>query len=255
MKKALVLGLAVLSFQALADVRVGINIPVKNGGRDDLPMCLKNLDNANRRINDLQSQLISCQNSSKPGGGREVEELRRENRRLNDSIDRLNSDNRSLSESISRLNYDNNNLLDSNNRLIRENMDLRRQIDDMQAPSRSLGFFSVAGCKDFAGNVELKLLQSAEGRMPLEAETLSTQSVASKYSCTYGIAVLKTEEIRSREANNYCVAGCKDFAGNVEAKLIKSGTGRNTLEAQYNAMKEVAKSYSCTYGIKVQACQ
>lgn len=54
MKKALVLGLAVLSFQALADVRVGINIPVKNGGRDDLPMCLKNLDNANRRINDLQ---------------------------------------------------------------------------------------------------------------------------------------------------------------------------------------------------------
>ncbi|AUN96745.1 hypothetical protein DOM21_18075 [Bacteriovorax stolpii] len=255
MKKVLVLGLAVLSFQALADVRVGITIPGKNGGRDDLPMCLKNLDNANRRINDLQSQLISCQNSSKPGGGREVEELRRENRRLNDTVDRLNSDNRSLSESISRLNFDNNNLLDSNNRLIRENMDLRRQIDDMQAPNRSLGFFSYAGCKDYGGNVELKQIQSAEGRVPLEAETNATQKVSSTFSCLYGIKVAKTEEILTNESRNYCVAACKDYGGNVDAKTVKSGMGRNQTEAQYNAMKEVARTNSCLYGIRIQACQ
>lgn len=256
MKKAFVLALAIVSFQsAFADVRVDVRLPNNgnNKNRDELPMCLKNLDNANRRINDLQSQLISCQNSNRPG--RETEELRRENSRLNEQVNRLNSDNRSLSESISRLNYDNNNLVDSNNRLMRENMDLRRQLDDLQGGGRGLGFITVAGCKDYTGKVDTKYLQASEGRVELESQTLATQKVSSNYSCSYGIAILKSEEIRTTQANNYCVAGCKDYTGKVDTKYIKSGMGRNVTEAQYNAMKDVAKNFSCSYGIEVQACQ
>lgn len=192
MKKTLILALAVISFQtAFADNRIPGNGP---GGRMDLPQCIKTLESSNRRINELQSQLIQCQTANKPGhGGREVEELRRENRRLNETVDRLNSDNRSLSESISRLGYDNNVLVNQNNNLLRENMDLRRQLDDLQGGNRNLGFFSYAGCKDYTGNVD--------------------------------------------------------------TKLVKSGMGRNATEAQYNAMKEVTKNYSCSFGVKVQACQ
>lgn len=254
MKKTLILALAVISFQtAFADNRIPGNGP---GGRMDLPQCIKTLESSNRRINELQSQLIQCQTANRPGpGGREVEELRRENRRLNETVDRLNSDNRSLSESISRLGYDNNVLVNQNNNLLRENMDLRRQLDDLQGGNRNLGFFSYAGCKDYTGAVDLKLIQSAEGRMPLESETNATQKVSSTFSCSFGIAVAKTEEILNRDAKFYCVAGCKDYTGNVDTKLVKSGMGRNVTEAQYNAMKEVTKNYSCSFGVKVQACQ
>ncbi len=259
MKKAIVLVLALTSLQSFAD---GPNRPpVGNGpgGRMDFPQCLKEYDRLIRQTSDLQTQLNACLASNRnpgpgPGNSREVEELRRENRRLTESLDRLNNDVRSLTETNSRLNYDNNALVDSNNRLMRENMDLRRQIEDAQAP-RGLGFFSYAGCKDYNGNVDLKYIISAEGRVPLEAETNATQNVTKNFSCTYGVKVAATEEIRSRDANIYCVAGCKDYNGNVDNKYIKSALGRNLTEAQFLSMKEVSKNYSCTYGIKIQACQ
>lgn len=256
MKKAIVLALALVSFQSFADNRYpGGNGP---GGRIDFPQCLKELDRVTRHNGDLQNQLNSClSNNRRPdiNNGREVEELRRENRRLNETIDRLTSDNRNLSDSNARLSYDNNALNDSNNRLFRENADLRRQLDDLQGGNRNLGFFSYAGCKDFSGNVSLTLIQAAEGRFQLEAETNAVQAVTKNYSCSYGVKVAATEEILNRDAKFYCVAGCKDFSGNVNNTLVKSGMGRNITEAQFNAMKEVAKNFSCSYGIKVQACQ
>lgn len=257
MKKLIILALAVVSFEsAFADVREPGRIGPRGPGpgpsgpgpgprepgrdRDDLPMCLKNLNNANSRITELQSQLLECSRSRNPY---EVEELRRENQRLN--------------ELTTRLQYDNNRLLNDNNRLYSDNMELRRQLDDLQNDrnGRTLGFFSYAGCKDFNGKIDLKYIISAEGRVALEAETNAVQKMPSNYSCTYGIVVGKTEEIRFSEARSYCVAGCKDFNGNVDTKYIRSATGRNLTEAEYGALKAVAKDFSCTYGIKIQACQ
>ena len=250
MKKSLLIVLAVISMQSafaqrvphLPGERPGGPLP---GGRMDLTMCLKTLDNAERRNDNLQNQvneIMRTCNSNGNGNQREIEELRRDNQRLTFSVSDLQSRNDQLS-------YE-------NMRIVNDNNDLRRQLDDLRnGGNRSLGFFSYAGCKDFAGNVDLKFIIGAEGRVNLESETSAKQKVAQSYSCTYGIAVVATEEIRSISTDNYCVAGCKDFAGNIDQKYIQSGIGRNVTEAQFNALKAVASKFTCTYGIKVQACQ
>lgn len=253
MKTPMILVLAFLSFQsAFADIRE----PQRGGGdrRDELPMCLKDLDKANRTIVDLQFQLSD---RSRRGDGRmgrndtrEIERLVRDNQRLIEEKIRLSDDNKHLLGENDRLAYE-------NNRLLNDNRDLRRQLDDLQQNGRnqSLGFFSYAGCLDFVGNIDLKYISSAEGLVALQSETNAKQKVQADYRCSYGIKIAKTEEIKSSQASNYCVAGCLDFVGNVDEKYIQSGTGRNTTEAQFNAMKAVQKSFNCNYGIKVQACQ
>ena len=147
--------------------------------------------------------------------------------------------------------------LKENIRLTNENADLRRQITELQNDrnGHTLGFFSYAGCIDYAGNVDLKYILSAEGKFALEAETTAKQNTNTTYSCNYGVQIVKTEEIRFPQSNNYCVAGCVDYSGNIDQKFIKSGMGRNTTEAQYNAIKSVQTAYSCNYGVKIQACQ
>ena len=241
MKKIILLTLTVLSFQsAIADIREpGRNDPRQDPRqRDDLPMCLKKLDNANRAISDLQIQIQESTRRCDARGSdrRETEDLKNENRRLLD---------------------DNNRLTIDLNRLVNDNNELRRQIEDMrdERRGRSLGFYSYAGCKDFTGAIDLKYIVGAEGKFALEAETQSMQKVSSAYSCVYGIKVGKTEELRTNQAANYCVAGCKDFTGKVDTKFIKSGNGRNETEAQFNAIKAVSTAFSCVYGIQVQNCQ
>ncbi|MBC7714596.1 MAG: hypothetical protein H7177_14720 [Rhizobacter sp.] len=250
MKKTILIALTLLSFQsAFAQRFPGGPGPMPGpGGRDDLPMCLKNLDNANRRYDNLQNQLTDLMrrcNQSGPVNG----DLQRQNDDLRNQVAGLNGQ-------VSSLLNQNNNLSLDNNRLQNDNMDLRRQLDDLRGgANRTLGFFSYAGCKDFSGNISLTNIAGGEGRVGLESETVAKQKVAATYSCTYGIVTGATEEIRSIQPNSYCVAGCKDFSGNVSQANIKSGTGRNATEAAYNAMKAVAGAYSCTYGIKIQACQ
>lgn len=255
MKKTILLVMAILSLQAAfagpgdRDPRFPGQRPggPGPGGRMDLPMCLKSLDNAERKNDNLQNQLTDVLRRCNPGPGngnaqRENEELKRDNARLSGTVLSLQSINE-------RLTFD-------NNRLVNDNHDLRRQLDDLQnGGNRNLGFFSYAGCKDFSGNIDLKYIASGEGRMNLESETNAKQKLASAFSCSYGIAIAATEEIRTTQSINYCVAGCKDFSGNIDQKYIRSGTGRNATEAQYNAMKAVSATFSCSYGIKVQACQ
>jgi predicted RNase H-like nuclease (RuvC/YqgF family) len=234
MKKSLILALTLLSFQsAFAQSRI-------RGGGDDLVMCLKNLDNSTRQNMDLQSQLSDCRrNNTNP---REVEQLRIENRRLQ--------------EDVSRLQYDTNRLSDENYRLQNDNRDLRRQLDDIiNGGNRIVSVFSYAGCTDFNGAVDLKYIRSAEGRNSLEAETKAKQTVAANYNCARTIAVVKSEEIKANQPPVFCVAGCTDFTGAVDQKYVKSASGRNTTEAQYLSVKAVSAAFNCAREIKVQACQ
>ncbi len=263
MKKAIVLLLALASLQSFADERFPRPDRPGNGpgGRIDFPQCLKELDRVTRQADDLQNQLNLCLiNNRNPGhgpvNGREVEELRRENRRLNDSIDRLTSDNRNLSDSNARLSYDNNALTDSNNRLLRENIDLRRQLDDLQGGGgRDRGFFSYAGCTDAYGTVDVKYIAAATGMFQLEAETNALKAVQAERKCTYGVKTVETEEIRTGIERNYCTAGCTDAYGSVDTRYIQAGKGRNMAEAKFNALKSAQKTYSCTYSVKIQNCQ
>jgi hypothetical protein len=199
------------------------------GGQDQLRSCL---DNLNRTSMDLQ---VCLRNQIDP----------RELGRLRDENENLRRDNENLRAQIDEMNRDHQDR--------RDPRDPRGPQGPMPGPS--MGFFSYAGCKDFQGTPDLKLIASAEGVFGLEAQTNAQKKVAASYSCSYGITAVKTEEIRSTGAISYCVAGCKDFQGNIDQKFIQSGRGRNQTEAEFNALKAVATSYSCSYGIKVQACQ
>lgn len=255
MKHTILLALAVLSLSSAfagpgdRDPRFPGERPGQGpGGRMDFPQCLKALDNAERRNTNLQIQLEDtlrrCNQGPINNGNlqRENEELRRDNARLSGTVSNLQSIN-------DRLTFD-------NSRLVQDNNELRRQLDDLQnGGNRTLGFFSYAGCRDYSGNVNLNYIASAEGRINLESETNAKLKTAESYTCTYGVGVAATEEIRSIQANNYCVAGCKDYSGNINSQYIASGTGRNVTEATYNALKAVSAKFTCTYGLKVQACQ
>ena len=241
MKKTILIALALLSFQSAFAQRIPGGPGPMPGGRDDLPMCLKNLDNANRRYDNLQNQMNDLLRRCNQSGP------------INGDLQRQNDD---LRNQVASLQSFNNNLSMDNSRLQSDNRELRRQLDEIRNEgNRTLGFYSFAGCKDFSGNIDFKYISSGEGRVNLESETNAKQKVAASFSCSYGIIIGGTEEIRSIQPNNYCVAGCKDFSGNVDQKYIKSGTGRNVTEASYNAMKAVSAGFTCSYGIKIQACQ
>lgn len=259
MKKTILFVLALTSLQAFADNRIpGGNGP---GGRIDFPQCLKELDRTSRQVTDLQNQLNTCLiNNRNPGpgpvNGREVEELRRENRRLNETVERLTSDNRNLSDSNARLSYDNTALTDSNNRLFRENADLRRQLDDLQGGGYNRDrFFSYAGCTDRFGAVDMRYIAAGAGLFQLEAETKALQATQAEKSCNLGVKVVESEEITSGIEKNYCTAGCTDRFGVIDTRYIQSGKGRNMAEAKFNALAAAQKTYSCNLSVKIQNCQ
>lgn len=238
MKKTFLIGMALLSFQsAFAQL-----IP---RDRDELPMCLKKLDNANRRYDNLQNQLTSVLRKCGSGDENksELEDLKNENSRLNGQVSGLLSVN-------DRLNFD-------NNRLQRDNLDLTRQLEDIHGKKRGLGFFSYVGCKDyFTEKIDLRYIIGSEGQSRLESETNATQSITSTYNCSHGVVTGETEKISTTKADNYCTAGCLDyFSGEIDSKYIMSGKGRNKTEAQYNAMKALRTKFSCQHGIKVQSCE
>ncbi len=192
-------------------------------GNDQLRVCLQDLDFT-------RTQLQICQRSQVDQ--RELDRLRFEN-------DNLRKENLALRDRLDQASRDHD----------RDHRDPRDPRDS------SLGFFSYAGCKDFQGGIDLKLISEATGSMQLEAEFLAKQKLAARFSCSFGISTVKTEEIRTNVENSFCLAGCKDFQGNVDLKFVLSGKGRNKTEAEFNAVKAVGSSFRCNYGIKVQACQ
>jgi hypothetical protein len=166
----------------------------------------------------------------------QIQQLRAENFRLADEL-RKRDENRQSEEER------------------RREEDRRREEERRRNENRSLGFFSYAGCSSFNGNIDTKFIASGVGSVPLMSETNAKSAVSKAYSCNYGVKIGKTEEILSNAPQVYCVAGCQDFSGNVDSKFIQAATGRNTTEAEYLAIKAVSSTYSCNYGVKLQACQ
>jgi hypothetical protein len=228
MKAALLLTVSLLMIQ-------GVSARERDAGRgdrggftpinqDELPMCLKKLNNVNLDNRELSSKLNSCQLD------------------LTRALDRRND----------------NEVID----LRRENADLRRQIEDTQNErrqneerSRNLGNFSYAGCLDYMGKASLKTLASGEARSVLEAETNALKNLSKTTSCTYGQSIIKTEPLTTTEAKVYCVAGCLDYMGNLSTRTIQSARGRNQAEAEMLAIQVLNSSTSCTYGAKIKGCE
>ena len=258
MKKSLLvtLALAVTSQVAVAQHRDRDRDVFIPGNRMDLTQCIKTLHNAETTIADLKLQLSQCRpGPGRPGPGREViERLERENEILRRESEASRRDVIRLSDDNSRLSLENNRLLLDNRRQQDEIFDLRRQLDDLRGP-RTQGFFTYAGCKNYNGNLVTTNLAASTGLFPIESETNAQIEVSKTYSCTYGVKVAKTEEIKSSIEANYCVAGCANYNGQIISTTLSGERGRNQAEAEFKSMKAVAAKHSCTYGIKVQACQ
>ena len=260
MKKSLLvtLALAVTSQVAVAQHRDRDRGPVViPGNRMDLTQCIKTLHNAETTISDLKLQLSQCRpvGPGRPGPGREIiERLERENEMLRRESESSRRDVIRLSADNSRLSIDNTRLLSDNRRQQDEIFDLRRQLDDLRGP-RTQGYFSYAGCKTSNGSVNNSYLAAATGIFPIESEANAQMEVAKTFSCSWGVGVAKTEEIRTEQEVNYCVAGCATSNGTVNTAYIVGARGRNQAEAEFKAMKAVAAKYSCSWGIKVQNCQ
>jgi hypothetical protein len=240
MKKVVSLALLCLSVSSLAQAQMRPG-PGRGDGRPgndfEVRECRIKLDNARMETQALRDRVLACESRGN------LDQLIAENRDLKNQNLSLLNDNALLRDQVEKLRIDNSRLQDE----VRG----RREEENR----RPIGFFSYAGCKTYNGVLDLKYIASAEGTVPLMSETNAKQQVTSKFSCSYGIINGKTEEIRDREAHAYCVAGCADYQGNVDQKYLKSSTGRNKTEAEYNAIKAVGTSFSCSYGIKVQACQ
>lgn len=237
-KQILFLGLSLMSFNTFANSL-------------ETTQCLKSLNNANNQISSLQSELRSCQTSRPgPGGGREDANMR-------EQLKAERQQNFDLNQTIKGLQ--------------RENSDLRYRIQQLERYSndqyngggygdgyggQTTGYFAVAGCVNGMGRVDLRYTASAESSRKLEVESQAIEGVKRKYNCARGIAIHQIEELRtSNKEARYCRAACADGSGNPALQYMKSATGRNTLEAQFKAVENVAKVYSCAQGIVVKDCE
>lgn len=236
-KQILVLGLSLMSFSTFANTT-------------DITVCLKQLNNANFEISSLQSELRSCQ-TSRPGpvGGREDANLREQLKAERQRSFELDQTIKGLQAQYTDLQ--------------RENSDLRYRIQQLERYNDGYGngqqtsrYYVIAGCTTSTGEVDLRYSASAEASRRLEAESLAIEAVKRKYNCGRGISIHKTEEIRtSQKEARFCRAACSDANGSAVAQYMKSGTGRNMLEAQFSAIENVKRSYNCGRSIVIKDCE
>lgn len=236
-KQILVLGLSLMSFSTFANTT-------------DITVCLKQLNNANFEISSLQSELRSCQ-TSRPGpvGGREDANLREQLKAERQRSFELDQTIKGLQAQYTDLQ--------------RENSDLRYRIQQLERYNdgygngqQTSGYYVIAGCTTSTGEVDLRYSASAEASRRLEAESLAIEAVKRKYNCGRGISIHKTEEIRtSQKEARFCRAACSDANGSAVAQYMKSGTGRNMLEAQFSAIENVKRSYNCGRSIVIKDCE
>jgi cell division protein FtsB len=199
MKLALILALAIFSSMSFAQDR-----------------CEMRVQKLQERIQDLTSQLRSCQMGNQQSN--ELDFLRRENARLTD-----------------------------------ENFRLQQRIDVLEGRGREQ-FFCSAACVNYSGTIDNRYLMTATAMTQLEADLLAKKEVQKKYSCNYGIQTYKCEAMRTDVQKNFCTAACQDYSGNPDQRYMAGARGRNAAEAEVLAIQEVQKSYSCNYGIKIISC-
>lgn len=224
MKNYLLLGLAVLSLQtAFAyDNGPGGRDP-RDPGRDNNSKDSRDLTQCLRDLSDVRFNLDQCRRNGVDQ--READALRRDVQMLRDQ----------------------------NNSLLRENQDLRFQLDQMR-PARG-EVFAYAACTDIYSNADLKKVGSGVGMNSLEAESKALADAQRNHNCSYGVKVIKNEQITSYQDNAYCSAACTDIYSNADLRKQSGERGRNKTEATFNALLKAQKTFSCSYGVKIVSCQ
>jgi hypothetical protein len=178
--------------------------------------CEMRIQKLQERIADLSSQLRYCQIGNPDY--REIERLRSENFYLAEQ-----------------------------NRL------LQLRIDELEGRGRE-SFYCSAGCVNTAGMVDVRYLAGASALTQLEADLLAKEEVNKKYSCNFGMKTYKCGPLRTDIHQNFCTAACTNSAGVPDQRFTAGGRGRNMLEAEVEAIKQVQSRWQCNFGIKVIAC-
>lgn len=231
-----------------------------------LAKCIKNLRAMETTLQSTQQDLFQCQNMSRPNPGNNRPEIKRLKRELRQTREELRmcrltntptpdfGENARLRRELQQAREDLR-LTQSDNQFLRDsNNDLRDRLDQCEGSNLPTGnVFCTASCKTSSGAPNLSYLGSGEARFELEAQNLAVQDVRSKYSCSWGIVNVECSP-QGYEPVKYCVAGCKTSSGSVNLSYTKGASGRSEAEAKFNALKEVKKSYSCSWGMKVSRC-
>lgn len=168
------------------------------------------------RLAEVSAQLRACE-SSNPNRG-EIEYLRSENYRLTET-----------------------------NRL------LKLRIDELEGRTHEK-FFCSASCVSYNGTIDNRYLMTATAWTQLEADLLAKQEVQKKYSCNYGVKTYKCEAVRTDLQRSFCTAACASYNGTPDERYMAGARGRNPVEAEVLAIKEVQSKFSCNYGIKIISC-
>ncbi|WPU65580.1 hypothetical protein [Peredibacter starrii] len=184
---------------------------------DALSQCRAQNDRLQFQLRDLTARLRTCEQGTGGGYG-EVEYLRQENYRLTE-----------------------------------QNRQLQFRIDELEGRGYQQ-FYCVAGCYDVNSRIDTRYMEAASAPTQLEAEMLAKQLTHKTYSCNFGVKTYKCEAMRGEAQMNYCTVACSDVNGRADERFSAGARGRNTVEAEMLAIKELKKTYACNFGIKVTAC-
>lgn len=179
--------------------------------------------------------------------------LRNRNQNLRSEVDQLTVTNSSLMSENVAISTENSDLRERNQTLRQRNRRLRRELDNLRGNGRDGQYFCYAGCTDFSGKVDMKLLASGLGVFELEAQNNALSNAQNSYSCNFGVKNVKCE-MQGQTERHYCVAACTDFSGRADDRYIAGAQGKSETEARYNALKKAHDENSCTFGVAVSNC-
>ena len=144
-------------------------------------------------------------------------------------------------------------LRNENARLIADNQALQVRINQLEGRGYEQ-FLCAAGCVDAYGKIDTRYMTTGLAYTQLEADMNEKKETQKKYSCNYGVKTYQCESFSSDRQVSYCAAGCVDAYGKVDERYSNGARGRNRLEAEILALKEVQNQYKCNYGVKIISC-
>ncbi len=146
-------------------------------------------------------------------------------------------------------------LRSENSRLRDVNRQLQQRLEQYEGSPSDSQIYCSAGCISVHGSVDTRFLASSTAYTELEADMLAKQAIQRTYTCSYGVRTYKCEPLIASEPRNFCTAACTSAAGNPDDRFIVGARGRNATEAEVNALQEVKKKYTCSYGIRIIECR
>lgn len=199
--------------------------------------CRDRVQRVKRELRQVREELRLCRLTSTPTPDYgEVARLQRE-------LDRARQDLR---------------LAQEDNRFLRQaNEDLRLRVEECERNNppfpNNNGYFCSAACTKSNGKIDLRYLGAGEAMFELEAESQAMSKTQSDYRCSWGVKKVACEP-QGFENQNYCVAACTKSNGTADMRYSKGASGRSTVEAEFNALKETQKAYRCSWGVTVTNC-